>query len=156
MSPSATEIGPQEQGQGVDLHDDVTFTGVAHVAMTVSDMEATAAFWCEIFGFERQARIDEPPGQQRHPRILVKHPASGLVLGIHQPHGSHGEPFDPNRTGMDHLSLTVPSREALGAWSEHLRAHGATPSPERDVGHACFISCEDPDGIQIELWCPKP
>ena len=33
---------------------------------------------------------------------------------------------------------------------------GVTPSPERDPGHACFISCEDPDGIQIELWNPKP
>lgn len=131
------------------------FLGVAHVAITVNDMEATAAWWERAFGFERVKRVDEPPGEQRHPRILVRHAGSGLVLGIHQPHERSGDRFDPDRTGLDHLALTVDARERLDEWRQHLSGLGIETSPVRDAGNAEFVSLVDPDGVQVELWWPK-
>ncbi|NMH96370.1 VOC family protein [Pseudonocardia acidicola] len=132
------------------------FTGVAHLAMTVVDMEATAAWWERTFGFERLRRVDEPEGEQRHPRILIRHPGSGLVFGIHEPHERSGDRFDPDRTGLDHIALAVTERTDLDRWSEHLDALGVEHSPARDAGYAEFVSFTDPDGIQGELWWVKP
>ena len=132
------------------------FTGVAHIAITVKDMEESAAWYGRVLGFERVRRVDEPPGELRHPRILTRHPSSGLVIGIHEPHDRSGDPFDPDRTGLDHIALGVPDREALDTWSAHLDGLDVDHSPVRDAGYAEFVSFEDPDGIQLELWWLKP
>ena len=131
-----------------------TFGGVAHVALTVSDMEATAAWCARVLGTERVGRTDEPPDVERHPRILVRHPGSGLVLGLHEPHDRSGDAFDPSRTGLDHVALAVSAREDLDAWSAHLHDEGVTPSPVRSSGDARFVSFSDPDGIAYEVWWP--
>jgi len=128
------------------------FTGVAHVAVTVRDMEATVAWWERLFGFKEVSRAYEPPGEQRHPRILIRHDASGLVLGIHQPYERSGDSFDPSRTGLDHISLSVAERSDLDRWMAFLDEQGVAHSPVRDLGHAAFITLEDPDGMQVELW----
>jgi catechol 2,3-dioxygenase-like lactoylglutathione lyase family enzyme len=133
-----------------------TFTGMAHVAFTVSDMEASAEWWRTVLGFQRLRRIDEPPTGQRHPRILTRHPPSGLVLGLHEPHGRSGDRFEPARTGLDHISLAVTDRAALVEWIAHLEGLGLAHSPIRSFEGAEFISLEDRDGIQIELWAPRP
>ena len=129
-----------------------TFEGIAHLAVTVRDMEATAAWWERHFGFGRLHRVDEPPGEMRHPRILLRHEASGLVLGIHEPHDRSGDAFDPSRTGLDHVSFAVAERSELQAWMEQLDANGIAHSPVRSTPTAEFVSLADPDGIQIELW----
>ncbi|SEO46627.1 VOC family protein [Actinacidiphila rubida] len=130
----------------------VTFQGVAHIAFTVGDMEAAAAWWGRVFGFERVMRIEEPPTVQRHPRILVRHPRSGVLLGLHEPYDRSGDMFDPSRTGLDHVALTVLDQEELSAWMDRLDLLGVEHSPVRTFGASRFISLEDPDGIQIELW----
>lgn len=132
------------------------FSRVAHLAVTVIDMEATAAWWGRVFGAERVTRVDEPPGELRHPRILVRHPGSSLVIGIHEPHDRSGDRFDPDRTGMDHVALAVTERADLDRWIEHLDVLGVAHSPVRDAGYAEFVSLEDPDGIQVELWWARP
>jgi catechol 2,3-dioxygenase-like lactoylglutathione lyase family enzyme len=132
------------------------FSGVAHVAITVDDMERSAAWYGRVLGFERVRRVDEPPGGQRHPRILVRHPSSGVILGIHEPHDRSGDAFDPDRTGLDHLALTVADHDALESWMAFLDDLGVDHSPVRDIGYAEFVSLEDPDGIQLELFWIKP
>jgi glyoxylase I family protein len=109
-----------------------TFTQAAHVALTVR----------------------EGPSEARHPRQLVRHPDSGLVLGIHEPYERSNDRFDPQRTGLDHLAVTVTDRAALNAWIAHLDAQGVEHSPVRDAGYAEFVSFADPDGIAWELWLP--
>ncbi|MGH3769524.1 MAG: hypothetical protein ACRDS0_24130 [Pseudonocardiaceae bacterium] len=41
---------------------------------------------------------------------------------------------------------------AVYAWARHLDALGVQRSPVRELGHSSFVSLEDPDGIQIEIW----
>jgi len=133
-----------------------SFSGVAHLALVVRDMAASVAFYEEVLGFERVGEVREGPPEAGHPRRLVRHPDSGLVLGIHEPHRRSGDRFDPQRTGLDHVAVGVAAREDLDAWSERLDAHGVEHSPVRDAGYAEFVSFCDPDGIAWELWWAVP
>ncbi|MGW7672703.1 VOC family protein [Streptomyces sp. NPDC054775] len=127
-------------------------TGIAHIAFTVADMEQTAGWWGSVFGFERVMRIDEPAASQRHSRILIRQPSSGILLGIHEPVDRTADPFDPRRTGLDHVALAVGDEEELARWTLRLDGLGVAHSPTRRFGGSVFVSLEDPDGIQIELW----
>ena len=129
-----------------------TFTQAAHVALVVRDMAASVAFYERVMGFEQASERREGPPEARHPRQLIRHPDSGLVLGIHEPYERSNDRFDPQRTGLDHLAVTVADPPALEEWIAHLERHGVEHSPVRDAGYAEFVSFEDPDGIQFELW----
>ncbi|GAA4806134.1 VOC family protein [Actinomycetospora chlora] len=132
-----------------------SFTGVAHLALVVRDMTASVTFYEQVLGFERVGDVREGPPEAGHPRRLMRHPASGVVLGIHEPHERSNDLFSPQRTGLDHVAVTVSSREELDAWSARLDAHGVEHSPVRDAGYAEFVSFGDPDGIAWEVWLPK-
>ena len=133
-----------------------TFTQAAHVALVVRDMAASVAFYEQVMGFERAGERREGPPEARHPRRLLRHPGSGLVLGIHEPYERSNDRFDPQRTGLDHLAVTVADQTALEEWIAHLDRHGVAHSPVRDAGYAEFVSFEDPDGIAWEVWLPEP
>jgi glyoxylase I family protein len=131
-----------------------TFTQAAHVALVVRDMAVSVAFYERVLGFLRASERREGPPDAGHPRQLVRHPDSGLVLGIHEPYERSNDRFDPQRTGLDHLAVTVTDRAALEAWVAHLDAQGVEHSPVRDAGYAEFVSFADPDGIAWEIWLP--
>jgi glyoxylase I family protein len=132
-----------------------SFSGIAHIAVVVRDMPRSVAWYERVLGFERSGDVREGPPEAGHPRQLMRHPASGVVLGVHEPHDRSGDRFDPSRTGLDHAAVTVAGTDALRDWIAHLDDLGIEHSPRRDAGHAEFISVFDPDGIQWELWAPK-
>ena len=131
-----------------------TFGGVAHVALVVRDMAAAVEFYGRVMGFEAVTDRLEGPPEARHPRQLLRHPDSGMTLGIHEPLDGSGEGFSPQRTGLDHVAVSVADSDTLDAWTAHLDAHGVEHSPIRDIGYAQFVSFADPDGIAWEFWLP--
>lgn len=146
---SAAEPGRSEGGVA-------TFSAVAHVALVVRDMTASVRFYETVLGFERVGDPQEGPADAGHPRRLMRHPDSGLVLGIHEPHERSGDRFSPQRTGLDHLAVAVADEDDLARWSARLAEHGVEHSPVRDAGYAAFVSFCDPDGIAWEIWWPRP
>ena len=128
-----------------------TTTGASHLALTVTDMNASAAWYQRVFGWVVLRRLTaEEAGS---PRVLLLDPSSFFVLGLCQPDDRTGAAFNHRVTGLDHFALSVPSDEELGAWAAQLETVGVATSPVREVpGLGRFISLEDPDGIQIELW----
>lgn len=135
---------------------DPSFSGVAHLALVVRDMTASVTFYEEVLGFERVGDVREGPPEAGHPRRLMRHPASGFVLGIHEPYERSNDLFSPQRTGLDHVAVSVGAREDLEAWAERLDARGVEHSPIRDIGYAEFVSFTDPDGIAWEIWYARP
>ena len=135
---------------------DPTFSGVAHLALVVREMTPAVAFYESVLGFERVGEVVAGPPGAGHPRRLMRHGDSGLVLGIHEPIERSGDVFDPSRTGLDHVAVAVADRDALEAWTARLDAHGVEHSPVRDAGYAEFVSFCDPDGIAWEVWWAKP
>ena len=133
-----------------------TFSGVAHVAIVVRELATSVEWYQRVLGFEAASELLPGPPEAGHPRMLLRHPHSGLVLGVHEPLQRSHDEFDPSRTGLDHLALAVADRAALDAWLIQLDEREVAHSPVRDAGYAEFVSVFDPDGIQWELWVAKP
>jgi glyoxylase I family protein len=129
-----------------------SFNRVSHIALTVPDMRASADWYERVLGFDFVREFQVPPGDAGIPRILLLHQPSGLLLSLCRHPDRTGDAFDPRRTGLDHIAFEVADRAELTSWTAHLDALGVGHSPVRDLGHASFVSVEDPDGVQIELW----
>lgn len=129
-----------------------SFNRVSHIALTVPDMRVSAGWYERVLGFDFVKEFQVAPGDAGIPRILLLHQPSGLLLSLCGHPGRTGDAFDPRRTGLDHIGFEVADRAELTSWMAHLDALGVGHSPVRELGHACFVSVEDPDGVQIELW----
>jgi len=110
-------------------------------------MDRSAEWYRRVLGFRFVKKFDTGI-----PRILQMHADSGFFVSLYNHQERSGDGFNPLRTGLDHLALEVPDAAALEAWMTHLDGLGVEHSPIRDLGHAWFVSLEDPDGIQLELW----
>jgi len=115
-------------------------------------MDLSADWYERVLGFRLVRRIEVSPGESGISRTLLLHPDSGFLIGLYRHEGRSGDRFSPLRTGLDHLALEVAEASELAAWIGHLDALGVGHSPVRELGHSRFISLEDPDGIQLELW----
>jgi glyoxylase I family protein len=101
-----------------------------------------------MLGFRRFDKT-EGPGWSA---VLLLHESSGTVVEFQQHDRNDGEPFDPARTGLDHLGLKVGSRADLDDWQRHFAEHEVdfTPVVEREYG--AVLTFRDPDGRQLEMF----
>ena len=127
-----------------------TILGVSHVALTVRDMEKSAEWYQRVFGWIELGRLVD--GEGIPPRILLFDASSLLAVGLSQPEGGSADDFDYKRTGLDHLAFGLSDEEELTRWAAHLDELGVAHSPVRELDLGKFVSFEDPDGIQLELW----
>ena len=129
-----------------------SITGGHHIALTVSDAERSAEWYCGLFGMQTVLAGDDESVSYR---VLV-HPDSGWALGVRQYHGRGSDRFDEFRTGLDHFAFGVASRDELEGWERELSARGIafTPIAETPIGEV--IVFRDPDNIQLEFWLPAP
>jgi catechol 2,3-dioxygenase-like lactoylglutathione lyase family enzyme len=132
---------PGETAPGQDpVAGDTLVDAVPHIALAVQDTSASAAWWCRTFGFESAEQSTAVPAR---PRVVIRHPESGLVLGFRQ------RPEPGRRGRFEYLSLRVASERALGDWAEHLLRLGIPHSSVRDAGDEQFLSLTAPDGIGL-------
>ena len=77
------------------------------------------------------------------------------VLGL-RPVAPAEDRFDADRVGLDHLALTVGSRDDLEAAAQRLAAAGVEHGEVRDLPAfgVTILSVQDPDGINLELSAP--
>jgi glyoxylase I family protein len=130
-------------------------TGFDHFAPTVSNAEASAAWYAEVFSLER---LPEKVGHHGETSpgyaILLRDPQSQALVGIHQHEQPHGDAFDERRVGLDHMAWRVESRQELERWAHWLDELGVEHSGITDVTGArsySVIVLRDPDNIQLEL-----
>ncbi len=127
-----------------------------HTAITVTDLEASVAWYEQVFGFAKFMEGPHPGGYA----ILLMEPRSQVVIAVHRHDANEGERFTETRTGLDHIGWSVPRREDLDAWEARLREHGVTFTPTVDVEEQgirfSVLVFRDPDNIQFELcWMPE-
>jgi catechol-2,3-dioxygenase len=125
------------------------FSGIHHVAVTVSDLAASAAFYERVLGFPPAAGIDD---EHLHRRLFTL--PDGVNLGLTQHDRPTGERFSPFRPGLDHLGLAVADRTELEAWAAHLDALGIPHSGLVDADYGTALSFTDPDGTALEFFAP--
>ena len=127
------------------------FPGLAHVALTVQDIEVSGAWYRKL--------LDADPVLDEHTdagfRHLVWMLDGGTLLGIHQhQRGVPAEPFTEFRVGLDHVGFGVASRADLEKWVERLNSLGITHGGIVDAGYGSGLSFRDPDGIALEFFAP--
>jgi glyoxylase I family protein len=128
------------------------FSDVSHISLSVSDAEQTASWWKEVFGLRELVRIDHEEGWHA---ILLE--LTGTIAIEFQQHDANAaEPFDPVRTGFDHMGLAVDSRDDLLEWQAHFEALGVVHTPVVDRDYGAVLTFKDPDRIQFELFCLDP
>jgi catechol 2,3-dioxygenase-like lactoylglutathione lyase family enzyme len=131
-----------------------------HLAITVSDVDASVKWYCDVFGLTFRM---EAPHEGGSGKVLSDDPWD-LVLVLHRHDANDGRLFHETATGMDHVGLAVPTRADLEAWQDHLEQLGVvradkadkplTQSPIADEPYGSVLVFRDPDNIQLELFAP--
>jgi catechol 2,3-dioxygenase-like lactoylglutathione lyase family enzyme len=133
-----------------------------HIAITVTDLEASIAWYERVFGITCQLEVPHPGGTGK----ILADENWELVFALHRHDANASEPFAETRTGLDHVGLRVPNRADLEAWQVHLDALGVrraamadqpcTQSPIEDRPFGSILVFRDPDNVQLELFAPPP
>ncbi|MDT5091210.1 MAG: hypothetical protein QOH60_573 [Mycobacterium sp.] len=127
------------------------FPGLAHVAVTVKDADASGAWYRELIGADPVVDEHTDAGF----RHLVWVLPGGTLFGIHQhERGVPDERFTEFRVGLDHVGFGVASRADLETWMDRLNALGISHGGIVDAGYGSGLSFRDPDGIALELFAP--
>lgn len=134
----------------------VPISGFSHVRLTVTDIARSRAFYDDVLGlpvaFEYPADADEATAKELWWLFGgVVYQVPGGFLGL-RPTAPGGDVFDENRAGLDHLSLSVPTRADLDAAAARLDALGIAHDGVKDIGIGCLLEFRDPDNIALELW----
>lgn len=122
--------------------------GVHHVALSVSDVDRSAAFYEKVFEGQKIMEADEADHRFR----LYMCPG-GLAIGLHE-HAAcpDGDRFSEFRCGLDHLAFGCKDRAEVEAWEEKLNGLGVENSGITDAPYGHVLVFRDPDNIQLEFF----
>jgi catechol 2,3-dioxygenase-like lactoylglutathione lyase family enzyme len=131
-----------------------------HVALTVTDLDASIAWYEQLFDIRFRVEAPHPGGVG----MLLADDDWELVIVLHRHDTNAREPFHETRTGLDHLGFGVPTRDELVAWQDRLDELGVrrvdtadralTQSPIADTPYGAILVFRDPDNIQLEFFAP--
>ena len=131
-----------------------------HLALTVTDLDASIAWYQQAFGIKQQMEEEHKGGVGK----LLADETFQFVIVLHRHDANDGQSFAETRTGMDHVGLAVPTRADLEAWQAKLESVGVvraeaadrplTQSPIADRPYGSVLVFRDPDNIQLEMYAP--
>jgi catechol-2,3-dioxygenase len=125
------------------------FPAISHVALTVSDLGRSQAWYQALIGSEPV--LDEDTGPFHHVVWLV----GGTLVGIHGfPDLKTEAPFDERRPGLDHLAFACANRAELEAWESRLNDLTIANGGIVDAPYGSGLSFRDPDNIALEFFAP--
>ncbi len=125
-------------------------TGVAHVELSVRDLDVSSEWYCRLLGAREVFR--EPNEAENLVACAIFEPNSRLVFAFTQHLAPTAGAFDVRRVGLDHVSFAVADRAALEEWGAWLGALAIANSGIQDIGYAQSITFADPDGIPLEVF----
>ena len=126
-----------------------TIPAITHVAVTVTDLDVSEAWYTKLLGVEPV--LDEDTGPFRH----IVYPVGGTLLGLHGfPDLASKDAFDERRPGLDHIAFGCADRAELVAWAARLDELGVAHGGVIDAGYGSGLSFRDPDNIALELFAP--
>ncbi|TVS86054.1 VOC family protein [Mycobacterium helveticum] len=132
-------------------------TSIAHVRLTVTDIERSRRFYESVFGWPVLLEVPDNADEATRSRLGflfggVIYDLGGTLLGL-RPVGT--DRFDEDRTGLDHIAFRLVSRSEIDAAAARLDELGVAHEPIRDIGPSYILQFRDPDNIALELTAPK-
>lgn len=126
------------------------FPAIAHVAVTVRDLEVSRPWYQRLTGTEPV--LDEPTDNNFHHTVFL---VGSTLIGLHEhPSTDPNEEFSEFRVGLDHIGFGCADRAALSAWEARLDQLGITHGGIVDAHYGSGLSFRDPDGIALEFFAP--
>ena len=127
-----------------------TMPAITHVAVTVTDLAPSEAWYTKVLGVEPV--LDEDTGPFRH----IVYAVGGTLLGLHgfpdlaTERAVRRAPAGPR---PHRLRLRQPERARV-EWAERLDELGIAHGEIKDAGYGSGLSFRDPDNIALELFAP--
>lgn len=128
-----------------------TSSGVDHVALTVTDLSTSVAFYESVL----DARVAGTLSDGSFSQCVLALP-SPTHLGLTQHDVGSGRPFDPTSPGLDRLRLACASRGA-DQGAKHLDNLGISHNDVQDATYGSALSLAAPAGNALEFrLCVRP
>lgn len=125
------------------------FNGIHHLSLTVSDVDASLAWYRDVLGLEVLSR--RTAGGLAKAMLTDADRTVTLVLVGHGDAGVSGD-FDEHRAGMDHVGFAVADRAELEAWAKRLDEQGVAHGEITAGSVGELIAFRDPDNIALEFY----
>jgi glyoxylase I family protein len=135
----------------------LTSTSIAHVRLTVTDIERSRQFYESVFGWPVLLEVPENADEKTRSQLGflfggVVYDLGGTLLGLRP---VARDCFDENRCGLDHIAFRMGNKAELDAAAAHLDEIGVQHEPVKDIGPSYILEFRDPDNIALELTAPK-
>ena len=127
------------------------FPAIAHVAVTVTDLDRSTRWYGALFGSDPVLDEDETTGGFHHTVFTLD---GGQLFGLHTHLAGAGGQFDEQRTGLDHVAFSCANRAELESWQRKLDELGINHSGIVDAHYGSGLSFRDPDNIALEFFAP--
>jgi glyoxylase I family protein len=134
-----------------------TSSSIAHVRLTVTDIERSRQFYESVFGWPILLEVPEAADEATRKQLSflfggVIYDLGGTLLGL-RPVAT--DRFHEDRAGLDHIAFRVASKDELDSAAAHLDELSLTHEPVKDIGPSYILQFRDPDNIALELTAPK-
>jgi catechol 2,3-dioxygenase len=122
---------------------------IGHVHLKVADLERALGFYCGVLGFEltqrygAQAAFISAGGYHHH-------------IGLNTWESQGGSPPAPGATGLYHVAILYPNRQALAVALRRVLEAGIPLDGASDHGVSEALYLRDPDENRIELYWDRP
>jgi catechol 2,3-dioxygenase-like lactoylglutathione lyase family enzyme len=131
---------------------------IHHVALTVTDLEASRAWYRRLLGADPVLDEDVPalPGHHKGFHHTIFALPGGVILALHaHTAGDRADRFDELRPGLDHIGFACADRDELRRLQAHLDDLAIPHAGIADdhLGHG--LSFRDPDNVALEFWAPR-
>ena len=132
-------------------------TSIAHVRLTVTDIERSRQFYESVFGWSVLIEVPENADEATKNALSflyggVIYDLGGTLIGL-RPVAK--DRFDEDRAGLDHIAFRIASKAELESAAAHLDELGIEHEPVKDIGPSYILEFRDPDNIALELTAPK-
>lgn len=134
-----------------------TSNSIAHVRLTVTDIERSRQFYESVFGWPVLLEVPENADESARNQLSflfggVIYDLGGTLLGLRP---VAADRFDEDRVGLDHIAFRLASKDELDSAAAHLDELGVVHEAVKDIGPSYILEFRDPDNIALELTAPK-
>ena len=135
----------------------ITANSIAHVRLTVTDIERSRGFYESVFGWPVLLEVPDNADEATRKQLGflfggVVYDLGGALIALRP---VAVDRFHEDRAGLDHIAFRVADRDELDSAAAHLDELGIDHEPVKDIGPSYILEFRDPDNIALELTAPK-
>lgn len=135
----------------------ITANSIAHLRLTVTDIERSRQFYETVFGWPVLLEIPDNADNATREQLGflfggVIYDLGSALIGLRP---VADDRFHEDRAGLDHLAFRVADKDELDSAAAYLDDIGIAHQPIKDIGPAYILEFRDPDNIALELTASK-